>query len=569
MLTGSFLPLRHYFVMLHLSRARTAYSRACNEAIAIFSGPVKSCMMNYVGSVSVISRMPEPTTAADRRSTREAYQSYFAWLTRPRDNQELLVLSEAQCTCDLGESLVSSHQAGLEVMERLGRSFYEAFFLVAEHILGLFCTRLDANPRVEGQETRQRVHRMLHRRNWPGTWQEMLPHGPKDTIFALLSLLDINPSITLRYSTMTAIAMIVRHCHPLVIPVLVSSPGTVVSGIVESIHECQEAFTEQTRSNTPDVEDLALIQRCLASTADLVAGMFMFSHETQRTIFNKEGGGYLLDAYSGAILLCQALAEKNRFSLSESVIAQNSHVSLQFEVLGGWLYDDCPNSRKKGIEAGLVELFDKCSNRRMTPRTYTWARLLGLFDYLEARQQCAAPSCTRTFVDGPLWRCAGCLRVVYCSRACQKRAWGHAVAHRTVCGVLAQLQTDLQIPSQDSSPSAFEEGRTLPRSDAWLPLANTALDHFVRLIEHNIESTLETTDRPSPHPKTQPQARTQAQPRPQPQVELQAQPPYRSCQICEKPGKRQCRGCTEMHYCGKSHAKKVRTLRSYQDKGRP
>jgi hypothetical protein len=563
MLTVFFLPSRHYFVMLHRSRARTAYSRASGEAIAIFSGSVESCIIDYIGC---IAQMPKVTTAADRRSQRRTFRTCFTWLTRPRDSQELLELSQAKCTCDSEASLGSSHQAGLEVIEQFGPSFRKPFFVLAEYILLLFCASLEAKPVVEGQDSRQRVHRLFNRQTWPGTWQEMLPHGPKDTMLALLSLIDTNPPTRLQYSIMTAIGRIIRNCHPLVVPVLISSHGTVVYGIMESISECQQILMEQTRSDTPDVEALIGMQNCLASIADFLQGLFRFSHETQRTIFHAKGGGQsLLNAYIDAALLCRTLAEKNHFPLSESVIAQSSHVLEKFGSLGGKIYDDCPDSRKKETDAALVELFDKNSTRHFTLEVRTWLRLLQLFQHLEVRQQCAAPGCLYTLANGPLWQCAGCVRVTYCSRACQKRAWRHDIPHRSVCSVLAELQKKLQLPYHNVLFDAPEEVTRLPYSDAWLPLANTALDHFVRLVAHNMGSMLETTDRPSSHPKAQPQAPPQAQPQPQTQAQLQAQPPSRSCRVCEKPGTRQCRGCTEVHYCGKSHAKKVCTLRSYQD----
>jgi hypothetical protein len=482
-------PSRHYLAMSHdhsypAGRARSPYYRAGSEITVIFSGAVRACIVDYVGSVEIITQLPKPTTAADCRSVRAAYQTCFTWLTRPREGQEMLELSQAQCTCGSAASNVSSHQAGLEVMKRLRFSLWKPYFVLADRILRLFCINMDAKFLTGVQETHQRVHRLLRRRTWPGTWQEMLPHGPKDTVLSLLSLLDATPPITLRYSMMTAIGRIVRHCHPLVLPILITSPGIVlvISGIVKSVSECQRAFMEQGRSNTPDIRALVTIKDCLSSIASFLLGLFKFSHETQRITFHVAGGSYLLKAYSVAALQCQTLAENNRLSLHESITAESSELVRKFGLLGGWMYDDWPDSRKQRIDAGsVVQLFDQRSSHQTTPKDHTWLRLLGLFQYLGSLQQCALPGCSYTLIEGPLRQCAGCVRVAYCSRACQKRAWKHAIPHRSVCSVLAQLQKELQLPHGSVDPEEPID------SVAWLPLANSALDHFARLVMYDME----------------------------------------------------------------------------------
>jgi hypothetical protein len=471
--------------MSYQSTARSAYLRASVQVDAIFSGAVPACIMDQIGSVNLVGQMPKPTTAGDRRSIREAYRTCFTWLTRPRDSQELLELSQGQCSCGSGVSTVPSHGTGLEVMEQSGPSFGQPFFVLAWQILRLFCINLNSKPITGEQETRQRVHRLLCRQNWPGTWQEMLPHGPKDTIFSLLSLLDANPSIMLRCTTMAVIDTIVRHCHPLVVPVLVHSPVKIVSRILKSVSECQQICIEQARSDTPDVRALVMVKDSLASIAGFLLSLFKFSHETQRAMFHVGESVGFLGAYSAAAGMCQGLAEQNRVILSESVKAQSSEVLEQYGLLGGWMYDDWSDSRKLKIDEGLVELFDQQSSRQITAEDHTWARLLGLLHYLEVRQQCAAPGCSYTLVDGPLRQCAGCVRVAYCSRACQKRAWKHIIPHRSICSVLVQLQTKLQLPYHNVY--LYDAPEELVYSLAWLPLADLALDHFARLVAYNME----------------------------------------------------------------------------------
>jgi hypothetical protein len=470
--------------MSHHSRAQNAYFRASVQVDAIFSGAVEACIMDQIGSMDIINQMPKPTTAGDRRSIRRAYQTCFTWLARPRDSQKLLELSQAQCVCGSGASLGSSHQTGLEVMKRLRSPSLKPFFVLAEQILRLFCSNLDTKPRIGGRETHRRLHRLLHSQNWPGTWQEMVPHGSKDTLLTLHSLLVIDSPTTLRYWTMIAIGRIVWNCHALVIPVFICSPSIMVYGIAKSVRECQQILVEQISSGTPDFEVLCDVQSCLASIAEFFHGLFGFSHETQRAIFHAEGGDPLLNVYIDGVLLCRMLTEMNHFPSSQPFIAQSSCILDKFVFLGSWIYDDWPDSRKKDTEAALVELFDKQSIRHFPPKTDTFFRLLRLLHYLDVRQQCAAPGCSYTLVNGPLWQCAGCIRVTYCSRACQKRAWRHDIPHRSVCSVLAELQKELQLPHHDVYH--FDVPGELVNS-SWPPLANIALDHFARLVKYNME----------------------------------------------------------------------------------
>jgi hypothetical protein len=149
---------------------------------------------------------------------------------------------------------------------------------------------------------------------------------------------------------------------------------------------------------------------------------------------------------------------------------------------GGDMYNDCPEARDLDINIEAASLFDKATKAFRTPETVVWERLIRLFHYLESLQQCAAPGCSTTVVDGPLWQCAGCRWVTYCSRRCQKRAWWHSIPHRSICGVISQLQTDLGIPHRNVGATPLQQ----PPHSTWQPSALAVLEHFTKLTEHNM-----------------------------------------------------------------------------------
>jgi hypothetical protein len=110
----------------------------------------------------------------------------------------------------------------------------------------------------------------------------------------------------------------------------------------------------------------------------------------------------------------------------------------------------------------ILEDFPHLMNPRLSPQL--WAKrheTAGLDDYrmIEAilssvsAQRCASPECTRTFSDRwPFRWCAGCRRVTYCSRRCQKTAWAHeVVGHRSICSGLRRLGLKFSLANVGSS----------------------------------------------------------------------------------------------------------------------
>jgi hypothetical protein len=264
-------------------------------------------------------------------------------------------------------------------------------------------------------------------------------------MFALIALLDIQPPIKHRIMIMEVIEKIMRHCHPLVLPVLFSSPATLIHGIVTSVDACQHDFERQ--ADLGDMSSLIDAEDCLCSIVNLLVVLFKFAHEVQRRTLHTAGGRALLTAYSRAASMCQLFAARDLGMVPDT--GKNSRAVAAFGTLGGYIYIDCLDIRNLDINSEAARLFDEYAKAVRVAEIGNWERLIRLFYYLESLQQCAAPGCSTTVVDGPLWRCAGCRWVTYCLRGCRKRAWRHSIPHRSICGVISQLQTDLGIPHRN------------------------------------------------------------------------------------------------------------------------
>jgi hypothetical protein len=132
-----------------------------------------------------------------------------------------------------------------------------------------------------------------------------------------------------------------------------------------------------------------------------------------------------------------------------------------FDDIGGAVYDASPD---------LIELFEMhrmatrwfrasktYGSRTNDPHGVVWLRFLQIhMTSLEHQQRCQRPgcptiSCSRKKVYRKVFCCGGCRLVVYCSRQCQKLAWGYSTApHREVCSYLRLIGSKYTI-----SPGLF------------------------------------------------------------------------------------------------------------------
>ncbi|KAJ7590747.1 hypothetical protein C8J56DRAFT_541199 [Mycena floridula] len=76
---------------------------------------------------------------------------------------------------------------------------------------------------------------------------------------------------------------------------------------------------------------------------------------------------------------------------------------------------------------------------------------------------CFAPGCHETSINTGrrFSKCSGCLRVSYCSKECQTRAWSHeSLPHKSVCKVVRKVVTVIELPDK---PDAYKKvHRMLP-----------------------------------------------------------------------------------------------------------
>jgi hypothetical protein len=147
--------------------------------------------------------------------------------------------------------------------------------------------------------------------------------------------------------------------------------------------------------------------------------------------------------------------ESSQLSASWTASAQLTPVVLDgtYQALHdicGKFYDDCPAITDLGLSPKTVGICRNNSIAVALGAGHLFARFLRIVHYLNESQQCAAPRCTRTLAEGPLYRCTGCRRVLFWSRCWLKQAWTcHGGPHREVCHALATLTAYHQLPKKD------------------------------------------------------------------------------------------------------------------------
>jgi hypothetical protein len=450
------------------------------------------CVLTQYGLVRIVIDTAEPgkETIAVRNITEATLDAAFKWLTRARSAEELEKLCSASCHCTRTSSNMDyarAHERGRQLME--GNSVTGSV-LIWGWILHPFTRQ---PPIVNDEEDFRQIHLLSRRITWPRSTTSMLPHGPERTIhaFCLLFRTRIRPSTGDRGSLYTALEWIVKLCHPLITRLLVRSTifqRWVVEEMVET------PVPVRTRND----EQIFLTVSRVVSVRAFVQTMIDFTlfalDETERMAFVNQDPTLLLRVYARCLEVCEAARAlvnlsnyRDTFSAWGLSLDRIEGAALGLQSLGSQLYDDCPSARNANIPEWIRRSFLAtaiCNSRDVPSSIQVWQRVVLAMHNLEVRQRCTAPECIKTRADGRLRVCAQCQRVPYCSRACQKAAWAHAIAHRDVCKSIAVLCDAYAIPKLEVYHYRPPNGAG--DTARYEKMGLQMLEHFVLLTKFNM-----------------------------------------------------------------------------------
>jgi hypothetical protein len=436
----------------HLMQADTATFRyRCKSLIASLENA--DCILLSLGWMAMVLKSTMLSGEDNPFSTRlmcATHSACFKWLTLPRSDGALMDLCRSQCLCTPSQMQSHVHQAGLQMLP--GFSVASPFATLLAFILEPFN---QTDEEYESSQYARRLHTLSRRCMWPRSITSVFPHGPEGTVRAFVRILATEIPPQIRGQIYVALCRTLRLCGPLAAPLLIRSslfaqhaigamrniqlePNAHVQGKLDSPHNskvmtCIHGFislmSEVVLRSTSEAERIAF---CGLAPASIMAS---YAH--------------CIDVYLLAQKLVNAPSTRHHYQKHPPVwLSILDPVIRQLVLIGAKLCDDHPSIGHVKVSVAVKELILE------SLRSNTWTkkvavRFVLLMQHLEVRQRCGAPECAMTRANGRLQCCTGCRRVMYCSRACQKAAWRHAIAHRDVCQIIQLLCVTMGVPEQE------------------------------------------------------------------------------------------------------------------------
>jgi hypothetical protein len=415
----------------------------------------------------------------------DTYNACFKWLTLRRNSQDLKKLMLAACQCPDGEPSAQAHHSTRDDLASHGRApFYYLMELVLVPVR-------DYWKKPGHRPGPCRLDRIRRRRHWPCSIQDILPHGPENTIRSLVYYLTYDLPPGARTCVNFAIQLLVTLCHPLLLGILVSSRIFITRGIVTGLNSHVGQLDSMFASNKIDVYAYADILGSINSLRLLLLDLVTrVCNETQRCAFHRQAPSELITAYERVLDICRMLrAVSDRYKLNtrpdSNMIGSVDRVITDFSLLGGKLFADCQVPLTAEISSDARAKYEEVAQQFRAPYYQVWDRFLRVMNYLEMCQRCATPGCQRTLADAQLKCCMGCQRVLYCSKACQKKAWSHQFPHRDVCAIMARLCATLELPKHE----ILDRRQAAPNDTAYEPAVLQIVNHFTALAEFDMKTS--------------------------------------------------------------------------------
>jgi hypothetical protein len=406
-----------------------------------------SCGAQILGLLSSYRAILDPTgTTLPTDLDKGIFTRALWFFSAPRSDDEIERLLRTPCTCPPVKKYDPSH---VTVDEQIRRWKWKS---PVQMVLNRFLMHLSAAMQERPLRARKflpHISRIGHLGVWPDTLEQILPHGPEDTIRGLAhwfkaDIGDINRAILLQ-----VIDRLYAYTSPKTIPHMVTTSALISHGVVPLLVLGGDA----TRSTS------VMAERALdVCTSFFWSATIHRCDPTHRRILLQSHAVEILSLYDQAIqrLSHDQIELKGRDQTLEDRIqilvrSLKSFAGILVQELFWW------TNGKVAYKALAIDTL---------PHLHSfWQRTLNAIEYSSEGQCCGLPDCMQTFLDTDSFRlCSGCRRVTYCSRRCQIRAWTHpAVPHREVCGKIHQVCTESGIPRirmkvlKDRKPEVFNE----------------------------------------------------------------------------------------------------------------
>jgi hypothetical protein len=419
-------------------------------------------------------------TRGSRRHLDQVWILGFKWLSMPRTTAEIRTLVSLRCQCTPEDSSDSVHQAGAQALAQdaaLGQPIVsQPFCVVAKFWLKpLKYLRL----KYKSHRRVTKLYKIVDREDWPSSIQDVLPHGPDDTIRGLLQWFRADLDLNTIAIFCESVNRLLDLCAPYILPSLIACWPFCVRLVA-----CMDSAISFRRSDEfLETENHA--EACfysLRASSRLLADIVLeYANRTQRDFFMKPRAENIRQKIISSMDLLDEFKTNIDFcSLFEHICDLEERLDVLCTAI--WTVIT-PTSE---IEAGKYPIYEG-DNTSVIPFQYPpWYSFIKCLIDLENCQRCQRPGCSQFLVHRHALRyCTGCRRVVYCSVHCQKLAWKHHTApHRQICGVIRSLCIQLDLPRH----RIVKKLPHAPVDKAYLPAARTVIKHLDLLAKADMKA---------------------------------------------------------------------------------
>jgi hypothetical protein len=338
-----------------------------------------------------------------------------------------------------------------------------------------------------------KLYDLASRKIWPQSVEQILSHGPEQTVGGSLDWLSSDHVHLKRVSEiMQAFAAVIDLGRPLVLPAMIKTcrfPQLFANAALRWSYELV-ALTREPLSTTEYHE-----------LAEYIAGLFVQLSVIMRTICSDYidpivTAVTLKPYHEEVITACDRMIATAAFVHGE-IKTEHGLMFLEDVVhfltpVGMAIYRHFPECRVRSVHlAKYRNVTMERAQRSNVPHAVLWTKLFGALSYQVLRQQCAMSGCIRnTEHHGREFRfCAGCRHVQYCSRSCQKRAWqrNDALQHRDVCAFIHNICAQHKISHETCTSDKDAPELDIPvLSQAEVYMVRKIIEHFAALSMHDI-----------------------------------------------------------------------------------
>jgi hypothetical protein len=434
------------------------------------------CVFTLIGCLHSLSPDDLDVSNSDHRPLAISYAVSTIttrWATYPRSVESVKRIAGMSCKCaDVELQDNQWHAEGNAFYARIRR---ESIGLYFAHLTLMDLGRLFHR----GVKHLRALHKMARQERWPRFPRDVISHGLEDTYRGLLSWLSLKLHPDMIGTINLGIMSLANLCQSTYIPYLATS-----TNFLEGDYVCLVENLISWSSNRSDTEPLANryphVNRLLIPIAriahDAIAeGM----NEVQRSFFARPDFRFLV-ATGRAVDLCFRMIAFFKQSGNSDQECQAWIALGYLGQVGARIYETSARARTVRVSDNARSGFEGSLKYMKNPRD----RLLRALSRLASCRACMSPGCANVVLEGRIQCCAGCLRVPYCSRKCQRRAWIHEAApHRSVCADIRQLCLRLDLPRDrrmlDREVKLRE--KTLPTDAPWDRMALAVVEHFLNI----------------------------------------------------------------------------------------